>query len=90
MFKPNVIYQINGADLIILVKELISIAKEQAEEEFIKKKSERYLSTAEVSKMLSVDLSTLWRWNKNGYLTHKKIGTKNRYLESDIQRLIND
>lgn len=49
---------------------------------------EQYLSPEQVSEMLSVDLSTLWRWNKRGYLIHSKVGAHNRYKLSDVKKLL--
>ena len=50
--------------------------------------SEKYLTTNEVSKRLGVDDSTLWRWNKIGYLKKIKLGNKVFYKESDILKLM--
>lgn len=51
-------------------------------------KSENYLTVQEVSNKLKVDISTLWRWDKSGYLKKIKIGGKIRYRESDVLKLI--
>ena len=40
---------------------------------------ETYLTPDEVAKMLGVSKSTLWRWNKNGYLKHTKCGCRPFY-----------
>mgnify|MGYP001459760132 CR=1 FL=1 len=50
--------------------------------------TEVYLSPAEVSKMIGVDLSTLWRWEKTGYLYGYRIGGKKRYKKSDITKIM--
>jgi predicted DNA-binding transcriptional regulator AlpA len=50
--------------------------------------SERLLSPKETCTMLSVDNSTLYRWDKLGYLVKMKIGGKVRYRMSDIQKLL--
>jgi predicted site-specific integrase-resolvase len=49
---------------------------------------DRLLSPKETSQMFDVDLSTLYRWDKLGYLTKIKIGGKVRYRMSDIQKLM--
>jgi predicted DNA-binding transcriptional regulator AlpA len=49
---------------------------------------DRLLSPNETAKMFDVDLSTLYRWDKLGYLTKIKIGGKVRYRMSDIQKLL--
>lgn len=88
MIKENVIYQINGADLVEFAKELISSTKKELEQDIITQKEERYLSPQQVSEMLSVDTVSLWRWHKRGYLTHSKVGGKNRYKLSDVKRIM--
>jgi len=50
---------------------------------------DRLVSPKETSQMFDVDLSTLYRWDKLGYLTKIKIGGKVRYRMSDIQKLLN-
>lgn len=51
-------------------------------------KPENYLTIHEVSNKLRVDTSTLWRWDKSGYLKKIKIGGKIRYRESDVLKLM--
>lgn len=51
-------------------------------------KSEKYLTANETVKRLGVDISTLWRWDKTGYLKKVKIGNKVFYKESDINALM--
>ena len=51
-------------------------------------KEESYLSARETADKLGVDVSTLWRWNKSGYLKKIKVGNKTRYRESDIIKLM--
>lgn len=49
---------------------------------------ETYLTLDEVAKMLGVSKSTLWRWNKSGYLRNIKCGRKSFYKKSDVENLI--
>ncbi len=53
------------------------------------KKPEVYLSIEETAKRLEVDRSTLWRWNKEGYLVSTKRGSKVRYKLSEVERILN-
>ncbi|MBQ8866668.1 MAG: helix-turn-helix domain-containing protein [Bacteroidaceae bacterium] len=46
-----------------------------------------YLSAEETARRLKVDRSTLWRWNKDGYLITTKVGNKVRYKLSDVERI---
>lgn len=50
--------------------------------------AETYASPKQVSEKLAVDLSTLWAWNKKGYLTHSSVGGKRRYKMSEVNALL--
>jgi excisionase family DNA binding protein len=50
--------------------------------------SDRLVSPKETCEKLGIDLSTLYRWDKLGYLSKIKIGGKVRYRWSDIEKLI--
>lgn len=50
-------------------------------------KPEVFLTAEETAKRLTVDRSTLWRWNKEGYLVANKVGNKVRYKLSDVERI---
>jgi excisionase family DNA binding protein len=50
-------------------------------------KSERYLTTEQVSEMLSVSRVTLWTWAKKGILNPVKFGNLSRYKLSEIENL---
>ena len=38
--------------------------------------------------MLDVSQSTLWRWQKAGYLVPLNVGGKRRYRMSDVRRIL--
>lgn len=46
------------------------------------------VSRADAARMLSVNVNTLWRWAKAGYLVPKKVGKKVVYVKTDIENLI--
>ena len=50
-------------------------------------RTENYLTPDEVATMIGVSKNTLWRWEKDGYLTPFKIGRKVRYKQSDVTSL---
>ena len=52
------------------------------------RQEEDYLSAKEAADKLGVDLSTLWRWDKSGYLKKIKIGKCVKYRLSDIRKLM--
>ena len=45
------------------------------------------LDEAAVRHRLGKSNATLWRWNKSGYLTCHKVGGKNCYRLTDIERI---
>lgn len=49
---------------------------------------EDYLTREEAADKLGVNLTTLWRWNKEGYLPCVKIGSKVKYPMSVIRAFI--
>jgi len=69
--------------------EVIASTKAELEEIVLTDKAESYPTVKQVSEMLSVDLSTLWRWNKKGYLKHIEFGGGRRYKMSEVKALMN-
>lgn len=54
-----------------------------------KNQPETFLTPDEVSAMIGVSKNTLWRWEKENYLTPVKIGRKSRYKRSEVLLLMN-
>ena len=84
--KNNVTISVTPAELMEFALFII----EQTKAEEAKKnqqKEERLLSADEVASKLGVSNNTLWRWNKNGYLTHIKVGRKTFYHQSAIDQI---
>lgn len=54
----------------------------------VERVQETSLTTDEVAEMLGVSKSTLWRWNKSGYLRNTRCGRKSFYKKSDVEKLI--
>lgn len=46
-----------------------------------------WLTPKQVSERLNKDRATLWRWNKEGYLSGVKFGNRVRYKLSDVERI---
>ena len=80
----NVSVTIGVTDLRNFFLELIN----EMEANKVEDKPESYLSQDETSKMLKVDRSTLWRWDKDNYLKKVRVGGKVRYRLSDIQKIM--
>lgn len=85
--KFNVTIGLN--DLRAWHSEVISSTKKELEELVINDKSESYATPKQVSEMLNVDLTTLWRWNKKGYLKTIEFGGGRRYKMSEVKALMN-
>ena len=78
----NVQLVINALDL----KEAFLQWSEETRKE--EPREEIYLTAKETAEKLGVDVSTLWRWDKAGYLKKIKIGNAIRYRESDVTKLM--
>ena len=51
---------------------------------------ERFITREETAKLLHVDYSTLWRWNKLGLLCPNKVGPRRiMYKYSDVLKKLN-
>ena len=80
----NVQIVINALDL----KEVFLQWNDELKQNAQPKQEEKYLTTAETAKRLNVDVSTLWRWNKQNYIVPIKLGRKTLYKESDILKIL--
>jgi len=80
----NISITIPFKDLQEFVNYTINATRKELEKFIIDEKSEVYLTPQQVSEMLGVNLSTLFRWNKRGYLVPLEIGGKRKYRKSDI------
>lgn len=85
----NINVTIGLNDLRTWHSEVISSTKKELEEIVINDKAETYLTPKQVSEMLNVDLTTLWRWNKRNYLKPVEFGGGRRYKMSDVKALMN-
>ena len=69
-----------------------SIVDERMTQFFERKKQEaeadHLITPRDASEQLGVNLTTLWRWHKEGYLVKVYVGDKPRYRQSDIDRIL--
>lgn len=78
------------ADLITELKNsLIPELREQLAKDFQPKQPTEYLTRKEVCELLSIDLSSLHRWRKDGTLTAYGIGNRVYFKRSEIDEVIN-
>ena len=80
----NVNITLTPKQLIEVIDYVVQKTKTELEDQIISQKQEVYFTTKEVSEFLKVDNSTLWRWEKRGYLKPIYIGGKKRYPKSEI------
>jgi len=86
---PEAIISVKVGDLIEANEALVAKTKEQLEQIITDQATETYPSRQKVAEILDVDLSTLHRWAKRGYLVPVEIGGKRRYKMSDVRRMLN-
>lgn len=79
----NVQIVVNFLDLKEAFLQWCEEQKQQQPEE-----EEQYLTAKETADRLHVDVTTLWRWDKTGYLKKVKLGSKPYYRVSDIKKLM--
>ncbi|MBN1462682.1 MAG: helix-turn-helix domain-containing protein [Paludibacteraceae bacterium] len=85
----NITIAISLSDLKLFAVDIIETTKRDLEEVVISEKAETYPTPKQVCEILSVDASTLWRWNKRGYLCPAMVGGKRRYKMSDVKAILN-
>jgi DNA-binding transcriptional MerR regulator len=86
---PDITLSIKAGELIEAVEYCIQKTRKELEQQITDAAAETYPSRHKVSELLDVDLSTLHRWNKNGYLVSIEVGGKRRYRMSDVKRILN-
>lgn len=77
-------------DLIEFSKRLINETTNEVKERIKQGQEDLLLSVDETMNRLKVkDRTTLWRWEKKGYLMPVRSGKKCLYKTSDVERLLN-
>ena len=84
----NVTLAVSVSDLREWHREVIANTRKELEDAVISDKSETYPTAKQVSEILGVDLSTLWRWEKRGYLVPANVGGKRRYKMSEVKQIL--
>lgn len=85
----NITIAVSLTDLKQFAVDIIESTKRELEDVVIADKAETYPSPKRVCEILDVDASTLWRWNKRGYLCPAEVGGKRRYKMSDVNAILN-
>lgn len=87
--NSNLNITINAGQLIEAINYCVNKTRKELEQQITDANTETYPSPKRVSEILDVDLSTLFRWNKKGYLCHIEVGGKRRYRSSDVNAILN-
>lgn len=72
-----------------LIKEVVltTIEEHQQAQQQTETYEDAEVTAKEAARQLNVSITTLWRWNNNGYLTPVRIGRKTCYRQSDINAI---
>lgn len=84
--ESNIQLVVNAADLKEFAVTIMEAAKKEAE---AAKKPEKWLTRFECAKMFGISTNTLWRWQRDGYLVPNKVGRKNLYKLSEVEKMMN-
>ena len=85
----NITLAISSADLKEFAQAVADTTRLKIEREIADGKTETLYTIEYVAEKLAVNRSTLWWWDKNGYLKVIEIGGQRRYRKSDIDRILN-
>ena len=86
----NNFMMIRMADLRTLVREIaeeVVAAMGRADERPAASETEEWMTPKQVAARLGCCESTLWRWEKEGYLAPVRFGKRCRYRAEDVERV---
>ena len=86
---PDVNITLKAGELIEAIDYCVNKTRKELEQQITDSNSETYPSPKRVCEILDVDASTLWRWNKRGYLCPAEVGGKRRYKMSEVNAILN-
>lgn len=86
----DVTLTVKASDLTAFGQYLIDKATREAAEQKRLKDEDVFYSVDEVMKVLNIkNRTTIWRWQKSGYLVSVKVGKMCRYRKSDVDAILN-
>ncbi len=86
--NANIKFEITPEDLRGFAEELINRAVNEVAAVASEERNDHLLTKEEAKSLLGVCDSTLWHWQRRGYLVPIKIGTRVKYRESDVNRVL--
>ncbi|MFI3306117.1 MAG: helix-turn-helix domain-containing protein [Rikenellaceae bacterium] len=84
----NVCITLTQSDLKEFARNIVSDAIDNYRKEISANPEEVFYTIKQVATTLSVDRTTLYNWEKRGYLTPHRVGGLVRYSKSDIDAII--
>ncbi len=84
----NVSITLKQSDLIEFARGIVSDAIDKYRKEISANPEEVFYTIKQVTTTLNVDRTTLYNWEKRGYLTPHRVGGLLRYSKSDIDAII--
>lgn len=85
---PGTILAVRADDLVETNNRLIEMVRSDLERAIAEKREVTYMTREMVMEKLNIVPSTLWRWQKRGYLVPVKVGGENRYKSTDIDDIL--
>ena len=85
---PGMNLSVKADELLDAINYCIYSAHKELEQLITDANAETYPGRQKVAEILNIDLSTLHRWSKSGYLVPIAIGGKRRYRMSDVKRIL--
>lgn len=84
----NITLAVSATDLKEWHREVIENTKKELEGIITDANTETYPSAEKVCEILDINKTTLWRWEKKGYLVPANVGGKRRYKMSEIKAIL--
>lgn len=85
---PGVMLVVSAADLKNVVYDMCRAHDKHTADKIASQKERPTMTRTEAAQALNITLTTLWRWDKMGYLNPVRIGNKVLYRASDIEAML--
>ena len=85
---PGVMLVVSAADLKNVVDDMCRAHDRRTADKLASQRERPTMTRTEAAQALNITLSTLWRWDKMGYLNPVRIGSKVLYRASDIESML--
>lgn len=84
---PDISVTVRLGDLMDAFRTMVSEVREEMEMKTAEDLTDRLVKRDETARILGVDTTTLWRWEKEDYLIPVRVGRSVKYRYSDIARI---